>query len=589
MIIFKSRVWPLLRSKGDFVLQINQMTRAAAALFVFFTGATALAATSAEVEQARRAAERLEQQESQRQQEQLLRDRAGAAPKTQLAVPEVPVVAQKAGPCREIKTVQISGVTLLPKGQRVALARAYEGRCLGVTEIEGLLSDLTRAYMREGWVMARAYLPQQDLSLGTLQVQVVEGRVSRIMINDGDKHSINRAMVAPFTVGEPLNLRDFEQALDQVNRLASNAATIAMLPGETAGDTVVQLNNTPTLPLHGSFSEDNQGSSSTGENQGSATLSYDNPLRINDFISYTRRESVPSRTAGGRSTSNSYSYIVPFGYTTFTLSASDSAYTSQLVTQTGTTLVSSGESGSQAVRVDQVLFRDADTRLNAFANVTAKETQSFLEQTLLSGASRRLTVLDAGVSYSTVVLGGALTLETGLSEGLTWRDALKDAVDIAGSTPHAQFRKWTFGGSYLHPVTPSVQFSSQWTAQHSEDVLFGSEQILIGGIYSVRGFTNSTISGDHGYYLRNEVSTRRNFSRGQIAGSYKPWVALDHGGVTSRNDGVQEGHLTGVAAGVQFSLRKGPSLEVFVARPVSLPDELTRESSESWARLSFSF
>jgi hemolysin activation/secretion protein len=49
-------------------------------------------------------------------------------------------------------------------------------------------------------------------------------------------------------------------------------------------------------------------------------------------------------------------------------------------------------------------------------------------------------------------------------------------------------------------------------SQISKDTLFGSEQFSVGGYYSVRGFRENYISGDHGYYFRNKA----NFNLGQF-------------------------------------------------------------------------
>ena len=72
---------------------------------------------------------------------------------------------------------------------------------------------------------------------------MVEGKLSKIRVEDGGKNSISVGTIAPGLEGAPLNIRDLEQALDQANRLASNNATLEMLPGNTPGDSIVVLHN----------------------------------------------------------------------------------------------------------------------------------------------------------------------------------------------------------------------------------------------------------------------------------------------------------------------------------------------------------
>jgi hemolysin activation/secretion protein len=61
------------------------------------------------------------------------------------------------------------------------------------------------------------------------------------------------------------------------------------------------------------------------------------------------------------------------------------------------------------------LSRNATTRWNLYSNLTAKESKSYLEDTLLEAASRKMSVLDVGGSVNTVVAGGFLYLDLGVS------------------------------------------------------------------------------------------------------------------------------------------------------------------------------
>lgn len=537
---------------------------------------------------ARQDAQRLQQLEQQRRDEQFLKDRSSAAPPTRLPVPDVPEPVRRPGACRNVTDIQVSGATLLDADEIEALVARYRNTCLGVTEIEALLSDITRAYVSKGWIAVRAYLPQQDLSTGKLQIVVIEGKVSAIEVDDGDEHSITVGNVAPFVEGSPLNLRDFEQALDQINRLASNNATIDLRPGEQPGDTVVILHNQPGKPWHISLGADNHGSESTGRDQGTVSLSFDNPLRLNDFISYTRRQSIPAREDRKLNISDSASYILPFGYTTLSLNASQSRYDSQTATASGAIFHSNGTSENRTVRLDHVLARDATTHWNAYSSLTTKDTEVFLEGIRLDAASRKLTVLDVGVSVNAVIWGGALSLDVGHSRGLRLFGAMQDADGLTKSDPRAQFRKWTLNGSYIRPFEvagQALQFSSQWSAQYAENVLYGSEQMLIGGIYTVRGFDRSTLSGDHGFFIRNEIGLRQPFEFAGMPGSVRPWIGLDYGLSRSRNAGVPEGALVGAALGVQANFKNGISLDVFAAGPLRTPAALEREGTAVWARL----
>lgn len=549
------------------------------------------AQTAQDVSAAQRQAEQIQRDEQQRQREQLRRDQESARPPTRLDAPQVEAKSRPAGPCRDIREIRVKGATLLSPSTVEAITSRYVQRCLNVSDIEALLADLTNAYINAGYATARVYLPQQDLSGGTLDVLAVEGSVEKILIEDGGNNSVSIGNVAPGIVGKPLNLRDFEQALDQINRLASNNATFDIQPGSTAGDSIVVIGNQPSRAYRGSLSYDNQGSSATGQEQTGLNLSWDNPLGFNDFISATHRRATPYDEQGASSWSNSLNYIAPFGYTTMVMALSNSAYTSAIAAPSGSTLHSRGTSEQVSMRVDRTVFRNQTDRWNLAVGLTAKDTKSYLEEVLLAVSSRRLSVLDIDSSYTTRLAGGVLTLDLGYARGMDLFDALKDADNLAGDVPRAQFEKWKFGVSYMLPFKAAGldwTLNSALVGQRSEDVLYGSEQIAIGGIYSVRGFVRNVLAGDHGYYWRNDLSFRLPFAApGGLSGQVRPYVALDYGHVTNRMAGVPQGDLTGAAIGLSVNIGKA-SIDVFSGHPLSKPDFMRREGVSTFFRLNLS-
>lgn len=577
-----------------FVLRLSQR-RLASCFPILFTVLSLLAwnqaaaLTPAEIAAGQQQAEQIQREEQQRQRDQLRLDLERRKPPTRLSVPEVSPPVRGVGACRDIRVVKVKGVTLLKANTVEQITAAYTNRCLGVADIEKLLADLTNAYIRQGFIATRVYLPQQDLSGGILEILAVEGRVEKIQINDSGKKSVSVANVAPGVIDKPLNLRDFEQALDQINRLGSNSATFDIQPGSQAGDSVVVINNTPGQTWHLGVTYDNQGSESTGKNQTGINLSLDNPLGLNDFLSLTHRLATPYYAGREASRSDSLTFVAPFGYSTATLNRSHSTYASELATPSGTPLHASGDSDQTSLRLDRVVLRDQTSRWNLAATVTAKGSRSYLEGILLGVSSRRLTVLDVDSSYTTGLAGVALTLDLGYARGLSWLNALEDADNLPDTAPRAQFEKWKYGGNLNIPFKVGGldgSFSSSLTGQIAQNVLYGSEQISIGGISSVRGFVKNTLSGDNGFYLRNDLSVRIPFSGpGGKSGTLRPYLAIDHGHVNNKVAGVPNGALTGVALGCSTNLGMF-SLDLFYARSLDQPDFMPHEGGATFIRFS---
>jgi hemolysin activation/secretion protein len=352
---------------------------------------------------------------------------------------------------------------------------------------------------------------------------------------------------------------------------------------------VIVIRNEPRLPFHSSLSYDNQGDPNTGRHQTGATFSFDNPIGFNDFFSVTHRESTPGDEEHKFSGSDSFLYNIPFGYSTVTLGKSRSRYVTTIQVPSGLELVSSGNSTISFAKLDRVVYRDQVSRATLGATLTTKESRNFLADQLLQVSSRKLTLLDLDASLATRVGNAALQIDAGITQGLDSFGALEDPSGLPAISPRAQFLKHRLGVSLILPFkfsTYDAMFSSQWAGQHSGDVLFGSEQLLIGSLYTVRGFVRNTLSGERGYYGRNELSMRFPVKLGESTVAGRAFVALDLGEVYSRAPGTPSGRLAGSAIGFSFAWH-GAVWEWFHTRPISGPSSMSLESPQTWFRVSF--
>ncbi|MDT3723319.1 POTRA domain-containing protein, partial [Pseudomonas oryzihabitans] len=117
--------------------------------------------------------------EDQQKRLQELQDLPGPA-----ATPAAPPPSDE-GRCFTLRTIVLQGADHLSAAERARLTRPYEGQCVGVNQLNALLKAVTDAYLAHGYVTSRAYLPQQDLSQGTLTILVVEGKLESIQPADG--------------------------------------------------------------------------------------------------------------------------------------------------------------------------------------------------------------------------------------------------------------------------------------------------------------------------------------------------------------------------------------------------------------------
>lgn len=172
---------------------------------------------------------------------------------------QAPLKADNApqGPCFTLREIRFNHSTLLGPRDQTALTAGYLNRCNNLEQINQLVHDVSNWYIQRGYITSRAFLSEQDLSGGVLQLEILEGRLEKITINNQTERMTRTAF--PAREGEILNLRDIEQGMEQMNRMPSQQVTIEILPGSQPGYSVVNLTREAHLPFTGGVTFDNSG------------------------------------------------------------------------------------------------------------------------------------------------------------------------------------------------------------------------------------------------------------------------------------------------------------------------------------------
>lgn len=410
--------------------------------------------------------------------------------------------------CFEIKGIRLQGASLLSEAERRDLLEPFVNRCLGTGQLNQLLKVLTQRYIDRGYVTSRAYLPQQDLSDGELDVLVVEGRLEGL---DSSSIASERelAMSFPGKLGEPLNLRELEQLIDQLNRLPSRPAQLELVPGQEVGSSRVQLKGEPSKPWHASISRHNDGDVSTGEQQWGVGLDWDSPLGLADQLSL--RGGLDAVSDEFRHSDNqSLYYSLPFGWWTFSYSYSQSYYRNQ-VEGSGFVFETDGESRTHSLRAERLLHRDSLGKTSVNAGISHLRTRNYIDNALIDVSSQRLSETQLGFNHGRRIGSAFVNADIGWQQGVGALDAQSEGHPLPGE-PVARYNKYSLTLSYLQPFQlwgESFSFDSLANGQWSEDVLYSPQRISIGGLASVRGFKEQSLSGDSGGYWRNQLRWTR--------------------------------------------------------------------------------
>jgi len=494
--------------------------------------------------------------------------------------------------CFPIKTIELKGADALSERERQRLLAPYINQCLGVPQLNELLKTITDVYLEKGLVTSRAYLPQQDLSSGHLQVLVVEGRLEGLKgAEDSGLSERELAMSFPGKPGELLNLRDIEQMVDQLNRLPSNSARMELTPGQNIGGSEVLVQNTPQKPWRAGLSRHNDGQKSTGEQQWGASLDWDSPLGLADQLALRGgHDAISDRQKTSRNAMLYYN--LPFGWWNLSYTYSQSEYRA-LGQANGFNFKQSGDSQSHQVRLERVMHRDAVSKTSLNTGLAYLRTNNFVMDAKLADSSNRISEAQFGINHGRRVGNAFVNLDLGMQNGIGALDAQGDHDPRRGQ-PDARYRKYTATLSYLQPFQmwgESFSFSSLMTGQRSEDALFSPQRMSLGGLSSIRGYKDQTLAGDSGGYWRNDLRWSRPVTLEwlrPVFAEYGTSLGYDQGVIRgTRYNGSEHGRMSSNSLEL-FARGENLSASVTFAHSLERPDALTEREAPIYFRLDIS-
>jgi hemolysin activation/secretion protein len=515
-------------------------------------------------------------------------------------------------PCFAISEVSLAGESA--GAFRAELQEALQaggfrpGMCLGARGISWLLRRVEAGILKAGFVTTRVFSPSQSLSSGKVVFEVVPGKIRQIRFagvsNPEDWHG-NAARTQyfhnefPMREGDLLNIHDMETALENLRRPGTVSADFTIVPTGRADESDIVADWRQAFPLRLTLSADDSGDSQTGKYQGTAALSWDNPLGLSDTFYLWRshdlgRKKTLTDNAGGHYKSSSegygFSYSVPFGNWLFAYRFSHSAY-NQAVAGAFTPYLYSGWTDGQRLVLSRLLGRNAHGKLQAGLGVWARNSRNYINGEELGIQHRR----DAGWLFDfsgTGYLGEAV-----LKLALEYKQGT--GADRATKAPEEDFGE---GTSRMRLVTGDLSLgwpfalggkdfslSSALHVQSNRTPLEPQDRISIGSRFTVRGFSgNDTLMAERGYWWRNEFAWHWRagqqiyllWDAGQVQGPSTKWLPgtyLEGAGIGLRGELAHE--------------KSGSELyyDLFAARPLKRPDGFPDDGTVTGFSVSLSF
>jgi hemolysin activation/secretion protein len=411
------------------------------------------------------------------------------------------------GNCVTVAHIRLEGADHLSESDISATLAGFAGKCMTLADINRAIDAVNAAYIARGYVTSRGYLPPQDLSKGTLRIVAVEGTVSGIEFKGqpDDHHALG---AFPGVTGEVLNLRDIEQGLEQMNRLPSWDAKMHVAPGAKTGTSVIIVDAPANGIFHGSAWLDNNDPDPTGRLTGHVLASADDPLGLLDQWGVEYDHSLLPHNNARQSSYANANFSLPFGYWTWTSAYSYSDYKEPVVGLTDT-FKSSGHTQRWTFGLDRVLFRDQETKTTLSLGYELKQVDSYLDDVRLATQSEDLAAASVRLSHTRRIWGGAWYFTLGMQFGLPGMGTANTVPHPDAEGPHAQYVRPSLDIDGYQPVTlfgRELEWHPSLHAEYASATLYATQRLQLGGLYTVRGFLNNQVFGDHGAYWRNDLT-----------------------------------------------------------------------------------
>ena len=467
--------------------------------------------------------------------------------------------SKKKKDCYQIHNIYIVGDPDLAKGDADRLVKGWKGHCLGKPEFTVLLRKITDYYKERGYISTRAYLAPQDLRSGELRIKIVLAKIGSIAFAEEKQGAASEIFTAfPFFSDSHLYLPFLEQGIERLNSLPSKRVALDIEESQADGTTDILIRNPSALYekiWRTSLQLDNSGTGLSGKEMATFNLELDSPLLLNDHWNLSIQKNIKALEPGNRNLSRSLQCRFPFGYLQTSVFLSHFEYENTIRSNLSQ-IKNSGNTNTQNLLLEAVIHRTQHAKTLLGYGYKERRSQNFINDVPLELSSRSIKNNSYSLSHSRSFEKGYINLSLSYEQG---KVSVLEGVPQTLLDPSLAFEKVNLRLSYsltFQFFKESFTWKFSFFKQMSEELLFSGEQLGLGGLYSVRGFKEQSLSGDQGLYARNELHWKPSFlSRPQVWllwGLPSFFLAYDIGTVKRNAKDLQGsgGQLEGLALGL---------------------------------------
>lgn len=409
-----------------------------------------------------------------------------------------------------VKGFKIYGNTLYPEKDLLAELTEFVGKEQTIDGLNDAATKVRAYYRQRGYFLSQAYLPQQEIKDGVVEIAVIEARLGKVAVDmkEGTRYSeglIRGIVNAHLKDGDHITEASLETPLLLLNDFPNAVVQSEIKPSQTLGaaDIIVRVSDTPGW-ISGSVDSDNFGNRFTGAIRAGISLNINNPLALGDQLSF--RGSTTDEQMG----LYRLAYVLPVGYYGTRLGVSYTTFHYQLGKGEFHALQAHGSGAVHTAFAFHPIIRTRSSNLIGQFAIERKALNDRVES--------RATIEDRIVFATKIgavgdirdgLLGGGLnsfsyTLTDGevsiLQRGLYDSDQLPTGRKTAG-----RFTKHNYEFRRLQKITDTVTLLASVSGQIASTNLTSAEKFSLGGAQGVRAYPSGEALGDTGYIFQGEL------------------------------------------------------------------------------------
>lgn len=442
-------------------------------------------------------------------------------------------LALLAGQTLRVEAFRFEGADFIPEADLQAAVAAYRGRALSMAEIEAAANRVTALYRSRGYLVARAWVPRQDASGGTLTLRIVVGRYGKVSLRNASL--VRDRQVAGYFAGlqgdKPVTRDELERAMLLVGDLPGAALPkVSIAPGEAPGTSDFDVEVPPGPRFNGYLLGDNHGSRYTGENRASLGLSLNSPFGLGDKLDFSGMGSGNGDLRNGR-----LAYSAPLGSNGLRgeLAVANTTYK---LGDAYASLDAKGRATSVEANFSWPLQRTRAQNLTATLGLVGRDLRDEIDS-VNQVTTKKAYAATFGLTHERYDQWFGRDAYFSATGSLTWGhldidEAAMKAANQAGANTVGDYGRANLSLLGRLSLTGKLSATASLSAQQSLNRnLDSSEQLLISGTRGVMAYQD-TVSGDNGYLANVELR----YALPAMAGITHSVSAFVDGGQTRLHD-----------------------------------------------------